>query len=987
MTDYTWVGGVSTASSTAANWSPAAVPTASDNVIFDNSTATADCVWTLGQITNITHDMTGHTLIFDSPNLEVLGVFHFDGAVEVTAASLLVKFTGSGETLITFDDETSWVNGDTDKAKTTFEILGTGTNIMFQNGEYPIVKIGTSTTVSPHVPSAPNNTYTETDFYQLTFAATGKFAETSALVYSSDPKLERSKVFRIRSVGTWSVERFEGGKAIWIFYATTAGFELPLSGSNLSTATSFESKVAQIKVVATTIGQKIKVPPGPHYLEKLTIDAGVMCLCDRSIAELHMTNRPIIDGAWQFVQITDGIYRSAKEDMILPITHGGTGQRNAQDAINALSQVSAATNEHVLTKDTTTGDAIWKAAAGGGGGASNLDDLGDVDVSSAVETQILRHDGTSFVNEYNDIFFLRVKAREAINKGEAVYIFDAHNSNVVGVKKAKADSASTMPCIGVAYETLALGDEGVIVAFGKANGIAANFTEGETMYVSPTTAGALTNTKPTANTHLIQNVGILMQAHASNAVVKITGVGRSNDVPNQFSIGGSITAGSFVKSGGASSEFLKADGSVDANTYSTATGVEDNADVTDAANVQAAGALMDSEVANLQEVKDFDPADYATAAQGALADTAVQTETDPVFSAHPAAGVVNAGGGDISLGETAFTWGDHAGLYATATQGATADAALPTTGGTMTGEIEATTITLNAIPADPATDTKVRLGESDGGGSNNMLRIKTDAGYIDIGPNNSGYAHLLSDRNQFYFNKPITYNGNKIYAYSGGMQLGTGSTAASGTTAITIAHASTDITVAGTTTSTGFIKTGGTSSEFLMADGSVSGGSITGQYQKFVLDSSITSLTNGSTEQLSFGAFGGSGSALLYEQYDPAGITDFSFDPLNPDYLTINADGLYQFTFAGFLAGISGGSTIDYRLTISSTPSLTGDILSFRNRTSTVDRYSGSGVSTVYLTTGSQVFFSAFCAGRTWEIGGIVLPSETRTFIDVRRLE
>ena len=53
-------------------------------------------------------------------------------------------------------------------------------------------------------------------------------------------------------------------------------------------------------------------------------------------------------------------------------------------------------------------------------------------------------------------------------------------------------------------------------------------------------------------------------------------------------------------------------------------GIEAGADVTDAANVTAAGALMDSEVANLAAVKAFDPADYATAAQGALADSATQ---------------------------------------------------------------------------------------------------------------------------------------------------------------------------------------------------------------------------------------------------------------------------------------------------------------------------------------------------------------------------
>jgi len=43
-------------------------------------------------------------------------------------------------------------------------------------------------------------------------------------------------------------------------------------------------------------------------------------------------------------------------------------------------------------------------------------------------------------------------------------------------------------------------------------------------------------------------------------------------------------------------------------------GIEASADVTDVTNVTAAGALMDSEVANLAQVKAFDSADYATAA-------------------------------------------------------------------------------------------------------------------------------------------------------------------------------------------------------------------------------------------------------------------------------------------------------------------------------------------------------------------------------------
>jgi len=45
-------------------------------------------------------------------------------------------------------------------------------------------------------------------------------------------------------------------------------------------------------------------------------------------------------------------------------------------------------------------------------------------------------------------------------------------------------------------------------------------------------------------------------------------------------------------------------------------GIEASADVTDTANVTSAGALMDSEVTNLSQVKAFDSSDYATAAQG-----------------------------------------------------------------------------------------------------------------------------------------------------------------------------------------------------------------------------------------------------------------------------------------------------------------------------------------------------------------------------------
>ena len=64
-------------------------------------------------------------------------------------------------------------------------------------------------------------------------------------------------------------------------------------------------------------------------------------------------------------------------------------------------------------------------------------------------------------------------------------------------------------------------------------------------------------------------------------------------------------------------------GSITKSSLLTALNVEDGADVTDTTNVTAAGALMDSEVTNLAQVKAFDSTDYATAAQGTTADNAV----------------------------------------------------------------------------------------------------------------------------------------------------------------------------------------------------------------------------------------------------------------------------------------------------------------------------------------------------------------------------
>jgi len=88
--------------------------------------------------------------------------------------------------------------------------------------------------------------------------------------------------------------------------------------------------------------------------------------------------------------------------------------------------------------------------------------------------------------------------------------------------------------------------------------------------------------------------------------------------------------------------------------HSKLNAIEASADVTDATNVTAAGALMDSEVTNLAEVKAFAASDYATAAQGTLATNALPkaggTMTgDLILGDNVKLEVGSATGGDLQI--------------------------------------------------------------------------------------------------------------------------------------------------------------------------------------------------------------------------------------------------------------------------------------------------------------------------------------------------
>ena len=176
------------------------------------------------------------------------------------------------------------------------------------------------------------------------------------------------------------------------------------------------------------------------------------------------------------------------------------------------------------------------------------------------------------------------QATETIAKGDVVYISGAAGDNTQ-VRKARADSASTMTSFGFAFNAATSGGTVQVVTLGNIYGSGTYpldttidsdgnaITVGDTLYVSPITYGGWTNVRPTGAADLVQNIGEVVRVNANNGAIKVGGAGRSNDTPNTISTSGNITSllniegASIIKTGGTSSQFLKADGSVDSSTY------------------------------------------------------------------------------------------------------------------------------------------------------------------------------------------------------------------------------------------------------------------------------------------------------------------------------------------------------------------------------------------------------------------------------------
>lgn len=262
-----------------------------------------------------------------------------------------------------------------------------------------------------------------------------------------------------------------------------------------------------------------------------------------------------------------------------------------------------------------------------------IDDLTDVDITTAAPTdgQVLvwNTSNTEFepgtITSYSTSDFntdLATKDTDDVSEGSTnVYYTDARVQTKLG-----AISGNVIPATNVAYDlgsaayafkdlylsgsTISLGSLQISDNSGSLSVTASGSTEdfATQTYVNTQVSNLVDSAPATLDT-----LNELASALGDDANFSTT---VTNSIATKLPLSGGAMTGAITTN----STFDGRDVATDGTKLDT---IETNADVTDATNVQAAGALMDSEVTNLAEVKAFSSSDYATSTQGTTADNAL----------------------------------------------------------------------------------------------------------------------------------------------------------------------------------------------------------------------------------------------------------------------------------------------------------------------------------------------------------------------------
>jgi hypothetical protein len=323
------------------------------------------------------------------------------------------------------------------------------------------------------------------------------------------------------SVSSTTIKVNKRSIMLWVYDASTSRWVQ--TSDSLDTGSSSDAGIFKVatnaEAEAATIVDKVLVPGLMPYVDLSTLDNDLSAddFPADHLASNYTPANANIDGHLSGIDTALGLAGglSAVEDDPAPRL-GGPLTVNGQ-------AITSASNGDVTINPDGTGDISIGA-----------DIIPDADA-----THTIGDENNRFITLHSELngavqFKARNETGGPLTKGQAVYISGVSGS-VPLVSLARANSASTMPAHGLLAADVTNNADVQVVTFGNLTDYDTttySLSANDTVYVSSATAGALTNSAPTGEANLIQNIGRVVRADASAGIIKVGGAGRSAATPN-----------------------------------------------------------------------------------------------------------------------------------------------------------------------------------------------------------------------------------------------------------------------------------------------------------------------------------------------------------------------------------------------------------------------------------------------------------------------
>jgi hypothetical protein len=299
---------------------------------------------------------------------------------------------------------------------------------------------------------------------------------------------------------------------------------------------------------------------------------------------------------------------AAAQDILQP-------ENNLSDVASAST---AATNLGLGTGDDVTHNSLTTGSVQFTGGTGTQ---GTVSWNADEETLDLIQDGATLQLGQEVQWHCRNNTASTIANGTPVMATGTLGASgrITIAPMGSTTQSNAMYFIGVATEDIAAGTDGKVTHFGKVRGVdTSGFSEGAVLYLDPTTDGAFTATEPTSGMHIA--AAFVVNSHAVNGTLAVrVNVTDENEFVRVSDIGTTVQAYSSVLAGTTAS-FTTADETKLDGIEAGATADQTASEILTAIKtVDGASSGLDADLLDGNHATAF-----ATAAQGSLADSALQ---------------------------------------------------------------------------------------------------------------------------------------------------------------------------------------------------------------------------------------------------------------------------------------------------------------------------------------------------------------------------